>query len=384
MAPTLRGMTWNHPRGYDPMIACSVLWREKTDIEITWDQRSLQDFESFPVEELARQYDLIVIDHPHVGQITAEGCLVPLDPASREAERAALADGSVGASYASYAWKGRQWAFPIDAATQVQAYRPDLADGPSATWSEVQKQARRGTVLLPLRAPHTLMSLYTLCGNLGAACDTSGRTPLIDAAIGRRAYDMLADLADKIDPVCFDMDPIAVFERMAEPQSRIAFAPLIYGYVSYARQGFRSHHLAFADIPVAGSHGPIGSALGGTGIAVSARSHHIEAAIDFAYWIAGAEIQRGPYATAGGQPGHAVAWSDPQVNASALNFYERTRETLEGAWLRPRHDGYMPFQQAASDHLRQGLMTQADDRQIIEHINDMFLDSLQKSRQEAT
>ena len=72
-------MTWSHPRGYDPMVACSALWKEKTGVEIMWDKRSLQDFESFPVEELARAYDLIVIDHPHVGQITAEGCLAPLD-----------------------------------------------------------------------------------------------------------------------------------------------------------------------------------------------------------------------------------------------------------------------------------------------------------------
>src|ERR1700753_1429550 len=81
-------MTWSHPRGYDPMVATGRLWRERTGVEIAWDKRSLQDFESFPVEELARRYDLIVIDHPHVGQITAEACLAPLDLPGREAERA--------------------------------------------------------------------------------------------------------------------------------------------------------------------------------------------------------------------------------------------------------------------------------------------------------
>ncbi|TIW79817.1 MAG: carbohydrate ABC transporter substrate-binding protein, partial [Mesorhizobium sp.] len=58
----LKGMTWSHPRGYDPMMACSALWQEKTGVSIEWEKRSLQDFESFPVEELARAYDLIVID----------------------------------------------------------------------------------------------------------------------------------------------------------------------------------------------------------------------------------------------------------------------------------------------------------------------------------
>ena len=79
MSAVLKGMTWSHPRGYDPMVATAEAWRDRTGIGIEWDKRSLQDFESFPVEELARRYDLIVIDHPHVGQITAEKCLAPLD-----------------------------------------------------------------------------------------------------------------------------------------------------------------------------------------------------------------------------------------------------------------------------------------------------------------
>jgi len=177
---TLKGMTWSHPRGYDPMVACSSLWQEKTGTTIEWDKRSLQDFESFPVEELARAYDLIVIDHPHVGQITAESCLAPLDVAGREAERAALASGSVGQSYPSYAWQGRQWAFPIDAASQVQAWRPDALDAPPARWSEVLDLARQGRVLLPLRPPHVLMAFYTLAGNLGHPCSTDPSRDFID------------------------------------------------------------------------------------------------------------------------------------------------------------------------------------------------------------
>src|SRR5690606_33464669 len=81
MSTVLKGMTWSHPRGYDPMVAGSRLWQEKTGVAVTWEKRSLQDFETHPVEELARAFDLIVIDHPHVGQITHEGCLAPLDVA---------------------------------------------------------------------------------------------------------------------------------------------------------------------------------------------------------------------------------------------------------------------------------------------------------------
>ncbi|TPK73463.1 carbohydrate ABC transporter substrate-binding protein [Mesorhizobium sp. B2-4-15] len=372
---TLKGMTWSHPRGYDPMVACSLLWKEKTGVTIEWDKRSLQDFESFPVEELARAYDLIVIDHPHVGQITAERCLEPIDVAGREVERAALATGSVGQSYPSYSRQGRQWAFPIDAATQVQAWRPDALDAPAARWSEVLDLARQGRVLLPLRPPHCLMTFYTLAGNLGHPCGTDPVRDLIDVETGSEVFERMREIAALLDPACFEMDPIAVFERVAEAGSRFVCCPLIYGYVSYAIAGFRTYRLAFADIPVVGSGGPVGSALGGTGIAVSAFSKARDAAIDFAYWIASGDVQRGPYAAAGGQPGHAAAWEDRAVNEAAGNFYRDTRATLEGAWVRPRHDGYMGFQQVASDRINSGITSGHPAGQVVAELNRLFRES---------
>ncbi|RAZ91321.1 carbohydrate ABC transporter substrate-binding protein [Mesorhizobium hawassense] len=372
---SLKGMTWNHPRGYDPMVACSALWQEKTGVSVEWEKRSLQDFESFPVEELARAYDLIVIDHPHVGQITAEKCLVPLDVPGREAEREALARASVGQSYPSYTWQGRQWGFPIDAATQVQAWRPDLIEGAPKIWTEVLALAEQGRVLLPLRPPHSLMCFYTLAAELGRPCTVDGSADLVYGETGETAFEMLREIASLVDPACLTMDPIAVFERMAESGSRIACTPLVYGYVPYAVAGFRPHRLAFADMPVAGGDGPVGSALGGTGIAVSAFSAARDAAIDFAYWIASGDVQRGPYAAAGGQPGHAAAWEDDAVNAATGDFYRATRATLKGAWVRPRHNGYMAFQEQASDRVNEGLAGRQDARRVVADINRLFRES---------
>ncbi|MFE0018587.1 carbohydrate ABC transporter substrate-binding protein [Mesorhizobium sp. NPDC059054] len=372
MSITLKGMTWNHSRGYDPMAACSALWQERTGVEIVWDKRSLQDFESFPVEELARGYDLIVIDHPHVGQITHEACLAPLDVPGRKAERDALAAGSVGKSYPSYNWQGRQWAFPIDAAAQVQAWRSDLIAEAPATWAQVMELARAGRVLLPLRPPHSLMSFFTLAANLGHACATDGPGALIDTEAGEAAFGMLAEIAALVDPECLTMDPIAVSEKMAEAGSLIACAPLIYGYVSYAMEGFRPNRLTFGDIPAANGNGPIGSALGGTGIAVSAFSRARDAAIDFAYWVASGTVQRGPYAAAGGQPGHLAAWEDEAVNTVTGDFYRATRATLEAAWIRPRHDGYMVFQQAASELIDEGLAERRPAADVVADLNRLF------------
>ena len=374
--PVLRGMTWNHPRGIDPLVACSRLWRERTGVDISWDARSLQDFESYPVKSLAKTYDLIVIDHPHVGQITHEACLAPLDIEPRAAELASLEKNSVGASFNSYFYEQRLWALPIDAATQVQAYRPDRLSAPIATWSEILELAAAGLVHCPMRPPHSLMTLYTLCGLLGRPGNVHG-PDLIEPQTGQQAYELIRELVSHLNVECFAMDPIAVLNAMSRPESRIHCVPLIYGYVSYARAAFRPAHIAFADIPVfKKSDRPIGSALGGTGIAVSAFSEHRDAALDFAYWLAGAECQRGLYTAGGGQPGHAAAWDDLAVNAPVSGFYTNTRATLEGAWVRPRHNGYMPFQAAASEELNKALRNGSHAADVISEINRLFRASL--------
>lgn len=366
----LKGMTWSHPRGYDPMVATAREWAAKTGVNIEWDKRSLQDFETFPVDELARQYDLIVIDHPHVGQIVAENCLAPLDVPGREAEREALAEGSVGQSYPSYEYAGHQWAFPIDAATQIMAYRADLIEVPK-DWDGVVALAKAGQVVFPLLAPHSMMSFFTLTANLGHPCAVENGE-FVDRATGIRAVEMLAEIAAYLEPANFAMDPIAASEAMARPDAKVALMPLGYGYVSYAVPGFRPHRLTFADIPLPEAKG---SALGGTGIAVSAFSQHRQTAIDYAYWVASTEVQRGLYASSGGQPGHAAAWEDDAVNAAAGNFYRNTRRTLEGAYVRPRHNGYMAFQDAASKRLNAGLIDREAPAAILADIDRMFRES---------
>jgi multiple sugar transport system substrate-binding protein len=220
--------------------------------------------------------------------------------------------------------------------------------------------------------PHSLMTFYTLAANLGAPCRSDGKGDLVDPDVGVRVIDMIRELVALIDPSCFSMDPIAVFERMSADGAEIACSPLIYGYVSYSMAGFRPRTVHFTDIAAAGNLGPAGSALGGTGIAVSGYSRAIPDAINFAYWIASGDVQRGPYAAAGGQPGHGQAWEDAAVNAATADFYRATRATLQSAWVRPRHDGYMAFQQQGSDCLNDGLRAGTDGKTIVAELNRLF------------
>ncbi|MEH3158122.1 MAG: extracellular solute-binding protein [Sphingomonas taxi] len=361
----LKGMTWNHPRGLAPLLAASQAWEETKGVAIAWDARSLQDFEAYSLEDLAGRYDLIVIDHPHVGGIVDAGCLVPFEEGAALAE---IAAGSVGASFPSYRYARRQWAVPIDTATQVQAWVPGRIAGPVGDWDALLALAQEGRVACPLRPPHALMTLFTLCGQLGASPDSDGAT-LFDPAVGAEAWRRLATLAAAIGDDARTQDPIAVLDAMGAADSSVAVAPYIYGYVSYARADFRAARIAFADLAPLGPDGLAGSALGGTGLAVSARSAHVAEARAFALWVASGAVQSGLYADHGGQPAHDAAWRDPAVNAAAGDFYTGTRATLDAAWLRPRHAGYMRFQDEASQLIDAALAHGRDGALVIADLN---------------
>ena len=342
----LRGMTWDHERGHAPLVAASAAFsRIEPGVSIRWDRRSLQDFEHFPVDVLARSYDLIVMDHPHVGQLADGGALLPLETFDRTAVKA-LEAASVGASFRSYLWGGHLWALPIDAAAQVQAYRPDRVDGPAKNWDTVMKLAEGGEVLCPLRAPHALMCFFTLAANAGTPCATTSG-PLLPGDNALMTLERLKSIAAAVDPQCRQLDPIEALDLLAG-DDRFTLAPLVYGYVPYAQPGFRSKTLRFADIPALGPVGCAGSALGGTGLAVSAATEAPNAARRFAFFVTSQEVQKGLYASSSGQPGHRAAWLDARVNDASGNFYRDTLATLDGAWLRPRHAGYVAFQASAS------------------------------------
>src|ERR1700737_1149727 len=127
MRITLKGLTWDHPRGYAPLLGgVSEYEAQNPEIEIQWDRRTLREFGEAPIEQYLDRYDLLIVDHPFVGFAAAHGALVYLAPSISDAEKLRFAADSVGPSWESYWYGGDLWAFPVDAATQVASYRPDL------------------------------------------------------------------------------------------------------------------------------------------------------------------------------------------------------------------------------------------------------------------
>lgn len=344
--PSYRGLTWDHPRGYRALEAAADTIAPAQSLSVAWKRHPLEGFESHPIADLAQRHDLIVLDHPHVGEAVAHDCLVPMEQVIGAESVAALAQVAIGPSLASYRYGGQHWALPLDAASQVMAYDPNRIDTPPETWDAVIDLSSREPVALSLSGPHAALTLQSIVASLHRGDRPDGG--FVDAGAGREAYGIMAALFGEASRARIAHNPIALLTALSKGED-LALVPLVYGYVNYAREG-----VGFADAP----RGPagIGSILGGTGIAVSHGCVITDELRTHLLWLMGKEAQTAFIPAHDGQPASLSAWTDAAVDAAWGGFYSATRATLEAASLRPRHDGAIAFQTEASVRLRTGLL----------------------------
>lgn len=371
-APTtvLRGITWEHARGYDCQVASAKEYARLTGVEVQWEFRSLQAFADEPLEQLTARYDLLVIDHPHVPLAAAEGLLAPLDGAGHDDQLAALAADSVGPSHATYAHRGHQYGLATDSATQVAVHRPDLLPDAPADWDAVLELAGEGRVLWPAKPVDSWSTLCSLAANRGTPVNARPGE-FLSADEAAPVLDLMHRLTERVPEWCLAANPIEVAEALAaDGDEGWAYAPLLYGYTNYSRPGFRPHRLKYVDIP-AGPRGVAGSQLGGAGVAVSARATDVDAARAYALWVASPAVQSGVYYDAGGQPGYAASWEDDRLNADSWDFFRGTRQTLEEAWVRPRTAGFIEFQDTVSPWVTATLRGEMTDDDLVRRAGEL-------------
>ena len=356
MTVTLKGMTWSHPRGLNSLLASSRAYSARNpDTEVEWDARSLQDFADYPLEDLVSQYDLLVFDHPFVGEVAASELLLPLDVALSLEFLADQAANSVGRSHASYQYGGHQWALAVDAACHVSVERPDLV-GASApqNWDDVVADARdrasRGgpRMAIPLLAIDAFLSFVTLLvndGNVFLADDGSIASP--DRA--EAALERLAELRSFAHPESLRWNPVQMLEAMTTTDE-IAFSPITFGYVNYSTSAVQRHTVAFHAIPE-GTAGRSGGVCGGAGLGVSGRSRHADAAAQFAAYVASRQNQTSAYVDSGGQPGHRAAWTDATIDRQHGGFFSGTLAGIDSSYLRPQWSGYLAAQTDAASRV---------------------------------
>jgi multiple sugar transport system substrate-binding protein len=350
--PVLRAIGWDHPRCMSPMRACGAAWEQAGHAVLKWQARSLGSFGDQPLEEIAKSYDVLVIDHPFCGSAARSGCLLPIDQLVDPETLRALDAAAVGAAQRSYHYNGHTWGLASDAACQVSACRDDLLDGPlPASWPEALELAHRlgARAALPLAPAHAISSLLTLWA--GAGLDPFAGGQLVDHERGLEQVEWLVAMHGWGNQAAVRWEPPETLAALAAGE--LAYVPLTYSFVSYSDRSHPGPRCRFADIP-----GVAGSVLGGAGLAVSAGSELAGEAAAFAAWVCGAEAQRGIVAGSGGQPANASCWDDAVIDADSGGFYSGTRATIEAAWVRPREPWWPRFQLEAGRAVTCALETQ--------------------------
>ena len=374
---TLKGMTWDHSRGFDPMLATSKKFQETHNnaVTIQWDKRPLQAFADRPIEDMTDDYDMIVIDYPHVGEVASKGLLQYLDLPKYSSHIEQLKKQSVGKSHESYYINNKQWALAIDAASQTACYREDLIPSYPSNWNALLDLAKNNKVLWPLKPVHAISSFYSIYNNIATEL-MPDQKKFIVKNFGVETLTMMKAVSKELITDCLTMDPIQTAELMTETND-FFYCPYIYGFSNYSRKNYRKYILKYIDVINLSGKGPAGTHLGGTGIAVSNVSKNKDLAIEYAFWIASAECQKSLFYESGGQPGNSVAWEDDEINKETNNFFKGTRKTLDLAWVRPRHNGYMKFQDESGNLINEYLQSEIKAESICEKLIDMYNESFE-------
>ncbi|WP_075601702.1 ABC transporter substrate-binding protein [Saccharicrinis aurantiacus] len=377
----LKGITWNHSRGFTSIVAVSQRFEElNPGVQISWEKRSLQAFADEPIDQLAERYDFLIIDHPWAGFAARTQVIMPLDTILSKDLMTDLAENSVGRSHESYSFNNHQWALAVDAATPVASSRPDLFQKEGLkfpeTWDDLVELSKTGKVAIPGIPQDTLMSFYMVCSTLGEnVCET--KDYVVSDETGLKALQMLRDLGENIKPESYDWNPIKVCEAMTLTDDYI-YAPFGYGYTNYSREGYARVTLKYHDM-VAINNQKLISTLGGTGLALSSKCEEKEIAAKFLEYAGSLEVQKGIFFDNGGQPGHRKAWTDERVNSQCMNFFSDTLPALDRAFLRPRYNGHMYFQDRAGAPIREYMMNGGDPKQLLKQLNELYIKSLSEN-----
>lgn len=374
----LRGMSWNHSRALPPLVAAAQRFEElHPQIRIVWEKRSLDEFGHASLAEFARTYDLLIIDHPMLGEVHRDGALVDLQSRLLPTEIAEVGADALGECFTSYRYEGCLYALPVDAAAPAASYRADLLERNSLqvpeTWDQVIELARRGLVRMPGFPADLFLNFMGMCVSRGSPVARGDH--LFDYPVAMRCLEELRLLSNCMPETIYELNPIGLYEAMAAG-SEFAYCPFAYTYSNYSRPGFAANALEFTNSVPLNDGTPLRTVLGGTGIAISAACAQKEEAIAFCLFVAGRNCQSHLYGICGGQPASKPAWRDPLLNQISGNFFKHTMSSIEAAYVRPRYPGYIALQRAAGVPIASFLLGESTPAQTLERMDNLYRQSL--------
>ena len=217
----LKGITWDHERGYSPLVYTSRAFSKlHPDIRIDWKKRTLKEYGDYPVEKLAQTYDLLLVDHPFMGEAAKQNILLDLEQYMDAEALAIQAQQELGASYRCYRYGDKQLALSVDTAMVTAAYRSDLLSqfnmAPPKTFAEMCSFAKALPKGKKIASPLCPTDIWCTFLSLGAAL--AGADFITEERIhheaASEALEKINTLRQLVDPRSLNWNPIQVQDNM--------------------------------------------------------------------------------------------------------------------------------------------------------------------------
>lgn len=350
---TLRGITWKNPRGYDPLVAASALWRQRhPSVEVLWEQLPWYQFEERVLASLASgesegAFDLIMFDHPWTGKLASERWLVPWDELAGRDYIVNLKGRVASPSTESYEWAGHLWALPLDAACHAGLIRTDLVQLVSipATWEAMQDWAAerfdpptRYPLVLSVEGVLGSCLFLSMMAGMGHAPYLEEENPTCDKDAAGHVLRLVKSLLRYTPPGSSKWGPWDIYEHLCN-QDNVGYSPSIFAYANYFK-GKRGGNLRLRRVPgfSGGKQGcPI---LGGVGLGIARTCKNLALASEYGKLLMSDEVQRDVFPFHSGQPAARAAWANPLVDGSVNGFYSQLADNMRTAYVRPRYKSF--------------------------------------------
>ncbi|MER7953084.1 ABC transporter substrate-binding protein [Streptomyces sp. NPDC096079] len=292
------------------------------------------------------RFDVLNLDVAWTSEFAAAGLITPLDR-----DRFAL-DAFLSPVVDTATFDGRLYAVPYVTNAGLLYYRADVLEAagekPPATWAELARQARTLAPRYGLAGyAGQLLPYEGLTVNITEAIQSAGGTVLRDdgtrvAVDSDAARAGLAFLADGLREGWIPTEALGFKEeesRAAFEEGRLLFLRN-WPYV-YAEAGGPGSKVAgrFGAVPLPGLDGPGTSVLGGSNLAVSARSKHPATAADFIAYLTSEPVQRQVLTRGALPPVRASLYDDPSLVASHP-YLPILRQSVLAAVPRPKSARY--------------------------------------------
>ena len=346
-----------------------IEWEQLDFDELFYDSR--RQFASGSVN-----FDLLMIDHPWVGELAVNGWLVDMSELLTSEQKRDLEEDADRSSLEAYRYDTRLWSLPVDSACQILAFRPDLVgaavdqlpgdwDSFLALGKSVHEPPHRCAYTNQFGGPNHFLTLLGIAAALGDDPYTEPSRGM-DRDAGARGLDILRrvwELSIESQVESPEMLAHRTFPLMMS-EDRAAMCPGVFAYITHYGGG-GERQLGIADMPVMPETGKRTSLLGGMGLAIASASPHRDAAWEYAWFAMSREVQAGVFIENGGQPGRVSALTTGFADDECAGFGPVLAAALNGCYIRPTAPGWHRAERAGGDVVSRFLAGEIAEQQTL-------------------